>query len=297
MRLKIGKTLLFCFILSLLLIIFEGTAHAKNRLVVPLVGEWDFDIVDVTFNKRTFHEGERLNVQVDVKCIRSTNNTGYVRVIFKAKHHQKLLYTASIDVNVVPEGNRRRLTFEYITTESGYYNVDIDVLGGAGYLWLFDTTERSNRFDLAFHVAQTGRNTGPELLMLPPEEKGRYTVFTFQLNPAAVDVAAYNYPQCEQYVRKMIWTIANEKFNGAHDAVMIAIAIAIAKHSAELFSNAKQFRGRFLQVQFNVDNYAVRVVQGASLIAHALETILGTLKPLQSHEMIKHIPGNVKVVR
>lgn len=297
MRLKKAiKALALGIAISMLTIILNSTAYAKNRLIVPLVGEWDFDIVNVTFNKHQLNERETLKIHTGVKCIKSTNNTGYVRVVLKVKHHNLLLYTDSRDVNIIPEGNQHTLTFEYITTGSGYYDVDIDVLGGAGYLWQFDTTENSNRFDLAFSVNRSSGSESPEMLMFPPEERGRFTVFTFQLNPAAVDAAAYNYPKCEQYVRKMIWAIANEKFKGAHDSVMIAIAIAIAKHSSELFSNAKKNRGRFLQIQFNVDNYAVGVVHGASRLVNALEAILGTRKFLQSHEIIKRIPGGAKII-
>lgn len=296
MRIKIEKRILLCIAGLVLIMILDGVSNAKNRLVVPLVGEWDCDIVDVSFNKRQLAEREPLAVHAVVKCTKSTDNTGYVRVVLKIRHHNLLLYTVSRDVNIAPEGNQTAVAFDYSPPGEGYYDVDIVVLGGAGYLWLFDTTENSNRFNSVFSVTRAGGGETPELIMFPPEERGRFTVYTFQLNPAAVDVAAYNYPMCEQYVRKMMWAISNEKFKGAHSSVMIAIAIAIAKHSSDLFSRAKEYRGRPLQVQFTVDNAAVGVVQGASLIASTLEAILNTCKILQAHEIIRYIPGGAKVI-
>jgi hypothetical protein len=134
----------------------------------------------------------------------------------------------------------------------------------------------------------------PELLMFPVVNRAQFSEYTFQLNPAAVALVADDYFQAEQYMRKIIWAISEEKFQGAHDAVFIAMAISIAKHSYELFSNAKNYRGQILQIQLNVDNQAVALVQGLTPIIKAMDAVLTYLNVLKASQMIQEIPAGVK---
>ncbi|MBD3338049.1 MAG: hypothetical protein GF353_03000 [Candidatus Lokiarchaeota archaeon] len=144
------KLLIF---LSYLFFISVSNSFSRNKLDVFGVGSWDFDITNIKLRDNNIERKESQFIRVFVKNIESTDNTGNVRIDLTIRAGGKLLHKESKIVNVGGKGSERYIEFNYSSEKIGKYDFDVEIWGGAGFTWRFDTTTDGyyrNKFNTSF---------------------------------------------------------------------------------------------------------------------------------------------------
>ncbi len=269
---------LFVFLLPTLLM-------AQNRLVVPFVGSWNFGISSIRLSSETLSPGQRLDIYLDIRCIESTDNTGYIRVVVHVRGSGVQSYSDYRDINLIPTGNSKTLQFIYTPNITGAYNIIAEIWGGLGFSWCF--VRKSSIFTVSeSSVPQWALSVPSGLRLRQPYKEGSFTVFTFELDPAAVNKAANNYSVAEHYVRFMTWTVARDRWSSIDPIIMASIGITIGIRSQELYNQVRQHRGETIQMQFWCDDTVLPFIE----VLRALELILGSVKILYGALLIHHLP-------
>jgi len=265
--------------------IISNNCLAQNRLVVPFVGAWNYGISSIRLSAESLFLGQRLDINLNVRCIESTDNTGYIRVAVQVRSPVVSPFNDFKNINLVPPGRSVNLQFNYTPTRPGAYNIIAEIWGGAGYTWCFD--RRSAVFTVTeSSTSQESPSIPRGLRMRQPYKEGNFTIFTFELEPAAVNRAANNNSVAEHYVRFMAWTVARDRWGNIDPIIMTAIAIGIAARSQELYYKAKQHRGETLQMQYRCDDTILPFIE----IVRALELVISTGKILYGPFLIHHLP-------
>lgn len=137
-----------------------NNSYSRTKLSIFGVGNWDFDISNLQVQNKNIERNQSQTIRILVKTIESNDNAGNVRVDLIITANGKQISKESKTGNIGPKRSEGSFEFNCSPEKIGNYKIDVEVWGGAGHLWLFDTTKDGyyrNRFNLSF-TSVFGRN-------------------------------------------------------------------------------------------------------------------------------------------
>jgi hypothetical protein len=165
-------------IATMLAFLIAAPVLAGNRLAVPLLGSWNFDLESVTVAKS--------------------------RVVFEVQRNWNVAHTEVRDLVVAPVGTVQAVRFRYQPAEPGHHRANVRVLGGAAYTWTFAV----DTIDFDVQGTPDFVDVPPGVSLQPLREEGPNVVFTFILDETAVERCAQDAALAEQYMRFVTWRMA-----------------------------------------------------------------------------------------
>jgi len=274
--------LLLCIAMSL---ICATLLQAKEKLVVPMIGEWDFDIATAKLEKSSVKTGEIQRVDLNIKCVKSSDGTGNLKVL---GHVLRKGYPISFPVyekpiKVFPAGRVFSMPVQFVPDEPGEYVLQVSIWGGTGYTWKFDTK------NIGFRV-EWGKGG---FRCREKKREGDKKYFIFEFGPQVVNRIAKDRSVADNYARRILWHLLPEG-KIPKDKAAIAIAFDILLTTNQLQEVATKYKAQviFYQRTFN------ETAWNAALAARTIDSFRSTwrnMKKVGDFATKIHALGNPKL--
>ena len=139
------------FFLTIFWVAFPFNLFAQNRLVIPLIGTWNYEITRFELSSTEIYTGTNIQIYVNVKCLEATNS-GIIKIVMSVSNSYKTVYQDVRKINLFPAGKSAFYRFDFYPPQSGKYNINVAVYGGTGFAWKFmnatKTLNVKNQFEL-----------------------------------------------------------------------------------------------------------------------------------------------------
>jgi len=246
--------IVLCITISL---IITNILLAKDKLVVPMIGQWDFDIATAKLEKTSVKTGEILRVDLNLKCVQSTDGTGNLKVL---GHIQRKGYPISFPVyeeliKVFPAGRVFSMPVQFVPDEPGEYVLHVSIWGGTGYTWKFDTRS------IGFRV-EWGKGG---FRCCKKKREGDKIHFIFEFGPQVVNRMAKDRSIADNYARRILWHLLPEG-KIPKDKAAIAIAFDILLTTNQLQEVAAKYKAQVIYYQRTLNETAWNLASAARTI-------------------------------
>ena len=246
--------IVLCITISL---IITNILLAKDKLVVPMIGQWDFDIATAKLEKTSVKTGEILRVDLNLKCVQSTDGTGNLKVL---GHIQRKGYPISFPVyeeliKVFPAGRVFSMPVQFVPDEPGEYVLHVSIWGGTGYTWNFDTRS------IGFRV-EWGKGG---FRCCKKKREGDKIHFIFEFGPQVVNRMAKDRSIADNYARRILWHLLPEG-KIPKDKAAIAIAFDILLTTNQLQEVAAKYKAQVIYYQRTLNETAWNLASAARTI-------------------------------